>query len=462
MEAERHLRTGVWHGDLPLQLDFPQGWDVRFLWPRTPPPLADQQIREALEHPVGQPPLRELCRGKSRPLILVDDLNRPTPAFRVLPFVLQQFADAGIPSRNVAILMSGGTHGLSPANAIHKKVGPLAAGSCRLVVHDPKRRAVKVGRTSFGTPVLVNPEVAGSDFVIGIGGLYPNSTAGFGGGTKIALGALQLAAISYLHHRHRGAGRGAFAIEGSFRQDLNEVAQTIGLRSTVTLHLNADREVVRVAAGNPLQYYAQEEAFARKAYRAPFPDEADVIISNAFPNDLSFTFVWMKGIAPVRRCPVTASRIVIASCSEGVGSHGVYPVVNPPRFHARRDHLRRLRVMGMEEISGKITKRLSRIVGRGANGASREEAEPKPPEWKHPIWLYRPGNQPEKLPPIMRGIHIRESWPEIVSKVQDEQGHRNALRVLLYTCAPLQYLERFEEERADSSGAGEYEQVESE
>jgi hypothetical protein len=301
-----------------------------------------------------------------------------------------------------------------------------------------------------------------SDFVIGIGGLYPNSTAGFGGGTKIALGALQLAAISYLHHRHRGAGRGAFAIDGSFRRDLNEVARAIGLRSTVTVQLDADREVVRVVAGDPLQYYAQEEAFAREAYRAPFPDEADVVVSNAFPNDLSFTFVWMKGIAPVRRCPVNASRIVIASCSEGVGSHGVYPVVNPPRFHARRDHLRRLRVMGMEEISRKITNRLSRIVGRGANGASREDAEPKPPEWKHPIWLYRPGNQTEKLPPTMRGIRILESWPEIVSHVQKEQGNRDALRVFLYTCAPLQFLERSEESRTDSPGAGEYEQVESE
>jgi nickel-dependent lactate racemase len=462
MDAERHLRTGVWYGDLPLHLDFPRGWDVRFLWPRTPPPLTDQQICEALEHPVGQPPLRELCRGKLRPLILVDDLNRPTRVFRVLPFVLQQFEDAGIPSRNVTILMAGGTHGLSPGNAIHKKVGPLAAESCRLVVHDPRRRAVKVGRTSFGTPVLVNHEVVASDFVMGIGGLYPNSTVGFGGATKIALGALQLAAISYLHHRHRGAGRGAFAIDGSFRQDLNEVARTIGLRSTVTVHLNAGREVVRVAAGDPQQYYPQEETFAREAYRAPFPDEADVVISNAFPNDLSFTFVWMKGIAPVRRCPVNASRIVIGSCSEGMGSHGVYPVVNPPRFHARRDHLRRLRVMGIEEISRKITNRLSRIMGGKTNGASRAEADPKLPNWKNPIWLYRPGSQAEKLPPIMRGIHIRESWPEIVSRVQNEQGDRDALRVFLYTCAPLQFLERFEEESADSSGAGEYEQVESE
>jgi hypothetical protein len=236
----------------------------------------------------------------------------------------------------------------------------------------------------------------------------------------------------------------------------------IGLRGAITMHVNAVREVVRVASGDPLQYYAQEEAFTREVYRAPFPDEADVVISNVFPSDLSFTMVWMKGIAPVRWCPVTASRIVIASCTEGMGSHGIYPVVKPPRFHTRRDHLRRLRVMGIEEISRKITNRLSRIVKGGPNGASRGEAQPEPPEWRNPIWLYRPGNQPEKLPPIMRGVQIRESWPEIVSRVQNEQGHRDGLRVFFYACAPLQYLERFDDKRTDSSSAGDYEHAKSE
>jgi hypothetical protein len=226
--------------------------------------------------------------------------------------------------------------------------------------------------------------------------------------------------------------------------------------------VNADREVVRVAVGDPLQYYAQEEAFARDAYCAPFPDGADVVISNAYPNDLSFTFVWMKGIDPVRRCPLTASRIVIGSCSEGAGSHGVYPVVNPPRFHLHRDRLRRLRAMGAQEISRKIASRFSRILGTKGHNATGEEVQPGPSEWKNPVWLYRPGNQQEKLPPIMRGIHVHESWPEIVSHVQNEQGQRDPLRVFIYPCAPLQFLDRSEEEKMDVPGAGQYEQLESE
>ena len=109
MTSARQLRTGAWYGDQPLSLDFPDKWDVTFLWPRTPPPLTDQQIVDILDRPVGQPPIRQICRGKSRPLVIVDDLNRPTPAARVIPFLLSSFRDAGIPLGDVKILMAPGT-----------------------------------------------------------------------------------------------------------------------------------------------------------------------------------------------------------------------------------------------------------------------------------------------------------------------------------------------------------------
>src|SRR2546426_1936850 len=98
------LRTGVWYGDESFTLRPPPEWSMTVHWPRTPPPLTDAQIDESLRRPVGHPPIAELCRTKSRPLIIVDDLNRPTPAYRVLPLLLSQFQAAGIAARNVRIL----------------------------------------------------------------------------------------------------------------------------------------------------------------------------------------------------------------------------------------------------------------------------------------------------------------------------------------------------------------------
>jgi len=443
MASTPQLRTGVWHGDRPLQLDFPADWEVEIFWPRTPPPLTDEQIHAALERPVESAPIRELCRGKSHPLVIVDDLNRPTPASRVMPHLLRHFADAGIPASRVTILMAGGSHGYSQSDPLRRKVGPLAAESCRLVVHDPACRGVNLGRTSFGSPVLVDRELATSDFVMGIGGIYPNQTAGFGGGTKLALGALELRAISWLHRTHPGVGWGNAAAECDFRKELNEIAERIGLRTMICTQLDAQREIVRLACGDPVRFYAGELAFARRTFGVALPEGADVVITNAYPNDLSFTFVWMKGLTPLKKCPPAASRIVIASCSEGLGSHGVYPVVNPPKFHAQRDALRRLSVMSPSQIAQRLVGRVSRAVHAGANGSPASNHEPKPAQAKHrnPIWMYRPGTHAETLPKTLRGIQIRNLWGEIIEAVRREQGDRHGLRVLVYACAPLQYFE---------------------
>jgi lactate racemase len=432
------LRTAAWYGDRRLELEFPSTWDVTVLWPHTEDPLSDEQIQEALDKPVGLPPIRELCQGKSHPLILVDDLNRPTPAFRVLPFLLRHFQQAGVSFQDIRILMAGGSHGHSPQGAIEKKVGAEAASSCRLLVHHPTLDTVNIGRTSFGTPVLVNREVANSDFVLGIGGIYPNGTAGFGGGSKLALGALDLRSITFLHHRHKSVGWGGDGGESDFRKDLNEIARMIGLNTVLACGIDANRELVRLACGDPILVHPREVAFARRAFCSQPPGAADVVIANAYPNDLSFTFVWMKGLAPLRACAPGASRIAVASCPEGLGSHGVYPVVNVPRFHKHRDLLRRLSVTTPRDMVAKAR----RLIDRKLNPRPQPNPLKGPARGpENPIWLHHTGTEAESFPSTFRSVRIDRSWEFIIQAVEQEQRNKSQLRVLVYPCAPLQFVE---------------------
>ncbi len=129
------LRTAAWYGDHLVTIPLPATWQLTVFTPQPAPALTDSNIAERLEAPTGQGPLRDLARGRARPLIIVDDLNRPTPAARVIPAILKQFNDAGISARDVTILMGPGTHGAPRPDALLKKVGPEAASSCRLVVH---------------------------------------------------------------------------------------------------------------------------------------------------------------------------------------------------------------------------------------------------------------------------------------------------------------------------------------
>jgi lactate racemase len=439
------LQTAAWYGDRPLGLTFPDHWNVTTWWPDTPPALTDDQIVEALERPTGQAPIRELARGAERPTIIVDDLTRPTPAARVLPFVLRQLADAGLPADMVRIVVATGSHAWPSPDGVLKKVGREAA-ACQLLVHDCSRNLIRVGRTSFGTPVLVNRDVLAADLLIGIGGIYPQHSAGFGGGSKLILGVLGKRSIIALHYRHPSMS-GSYDIRNDMRRDLDEIAHMVGLRTSISLHVDAQRQAVRIASGDHQRYYDNEVACALQAYRAPIPADADLVISNAYPIDVSLTFMRSKGIIPLLHARPGASKVLIAACSEGSGHHGLFPFVNRPRFQNQLHLARkaRARPTALPARSARFaSRRLKAALGRrGAATATVEPHRQDGPDGRHPtnpIWLYTPGRPPGSLPAEIPGMRIVHAWTEVLAQVGREQLAEEALEVSIYPCAPLQVL----------------------
>jgi Lactate racemase N-terminal domain len=419
----------------------PDEWKITTLWPRTPSALDDGQVAEALDQPVGQPPIRELARGKSRPLIIVDDLTRPTPASRVIPHVLRHLEAAGIAKRNVTILMGTGAHGPPGPGGMEKKVGPEASSSCRLLVHRHRGNLVPVGRTSFGTPVVVNQEVAASDFVVGIGGVYPQNSTGFGGGSKLALGVLGRRSIVRLHYGHQSV-MGSYDIDNDFRRDLDEIARMIGLNTTIALHVDANRDAVRIVSGDHNLYYREAVAFSRQRYAAPLPTDADVVISNAYPMDLSLTMMHIKGVIPLLHAKPGASRLLVAACPEGVGYHDLFPFIGGPRLRRQRNWARsaiaRPRAVP-RRAAGKLWRRIERARRRRAEASTTSGFQAGPDT--NPIWLYAPGEDTSRIPAKIPGMTLCETWENVVQAIIREQGARTALNVLIYPSAPLHVLD---------------------
>ncbi|MFN2543949.1 MAG: lactate racemase domain-containing protein [Actinomycetota bacterium] len=426
MSSPLRLRTAAWYGDREIELTVPDSWDVQVFRPDTPSPLGDEEIAAALDRPVGQAPIAELARGKARPVILVDDLTRPTPVGRILPHVIRQFELAGVPAARISVVVGTGSHPPPPPGGVERKLG--AASGCRVIVHDCTRDVARIGATSFGTPVVVNRDVLAGDFLVGIGGVYPQHSTGFGGGSKLALGALGKRSIIRLHYGHE-SGAGSVDVENPFRRDLDEIARMIGLGTVISTHVDANREIVRIVAGDPAASYRDEAAFALASYRAPHPDDADVVIANAYPIDTSLTFVRSKGLIPLFRAAPGASRIVIAACSEGVGHHGLFPFVTGSRLQRPRHAWRTVRARP-GAVPGALARRASSRLRRTSDDASG----------RHPVWLYRPEGSDAPLPAEIPGIRQAGAWGAVLERVAREQGPERPLRVAVYPCAPLQVL----------------------
>lgn len=440
MDSKISLTTGAWYGDREIELPIPSDWDVKVLWPVTTPPLTPQELLNTLESPTGTVALTKICQGKLRPLIIVDDLNRPTPTVEIIPYVLKMMGAAGIPIEAVKILMATGTHGLPSTDAILKKTGSSAA-NCQLLIHDCFTNKVKLGVTSYGTPVFVNKAILESDVIIGISGIYPNYTAGFGGGTKLALGVLGIQTICHLHFRHKSAGWGNFIQNLDFRRELDEIARMIGMVFNVSLLIDADRRIIKMYCGDPTLYFPRAVVDYQKMFRTQPSGDADVVISNAYPNDCSLTFARMKGFLPLKHCRPGASRIAIAACSEGLGLHNIWPFVNVPPHHRLKHRFRRLSVLTFKEILAKgfhaARRLLSSLYQNRFDRHAPETGEYKPAS---PVWLYQAGTSEINLPADVPGIRITSDWQKIVVAVQQEQSKRGRIKVLVYPCAFLQLL----------------------
>ncbi len=428
------LRTGVWYNDRSIQLSFPDAWDVVTYWPDTPLPLSDEQIAERINRPIGQPPLRELAKGKKRPVVVVDDLARPTPVARIMPFLLKEFEAAGLRAEDVRILVATGTHGHQDPTAMASKIGQPAYQRCQVIIHSDLRGTKYVGTTSFGTPVHINAELHKADLIIGVGGVYPQHTTGFGGGGKLMLGVLGRKSIRTLHFRHKGVG-GTYNIDNDFRKDVTEIARMVGMNTIYTLHINDRSEVVSLLGGDHYSYYPQAAAFSKERYTAPVPVDADVVIVNAYPSDVSYTFV-RKAMKPIRCAPRDAMKIVIGSMHEGLGHHGLFQQGLSERIREYTELYNRISVMKPRVILQKIIKNL---FVRNQPPVKPNSISPALPP-SHPLWLYRPEGATEPIQDL-EGVRIVQSWESVLKAIQERFPTQSTVKVRIYPCGSLQCLD---------------------
>jgi nickel-dependent lactate racemase len=274
------------------RLAMPEEWLGRIAHPQDSPPHPDPQglIRAALDRPAGCPPLRQLARRGMRSALIVDDYTRQTPASLVLPPLLEELRAAGLPPKDIRIVIAPGSHRrMSPAE-IAEKLGPAVQAGIEVVqasTEDPEQM-VYLGEGQKGIPLWANRWVAEADLRVGVGMITPHLDAGFSGGAKIILpGVCGTATIDAFHTASAFiSGNQLGNLTAPLRSSLETVvAETIPLHFLFNLVLTLRGEIFGCTAGHAVQAHRQGVELARRVYGFPFEKRYPIVVAICAPYD---------------------------------------------------------------------------------------------------------------------------------------------------------------------------------
>jgi nickel-dependent lactate racemase len=333
-----------WYGNELFNLTFPTNWNVENISMNDANPISDETIRSKILNPISSLQLKELVKGKSRPVIVIDDIHRPTESYRIIPILLREMIGAGIETDQIDVLVSLGAHRPMSREDLEKKIGKDMVNTLKVYNHNPYENLKLMGKTSLGAPLYLNRFLVESDIKIIVGSVIPHPYAGFGGGAKLVLPGL--AGIDTIEQNHKPAYEGKSGnigvVEGNARRDeMENAASMVGIDFVVNTVCNSEGKTAGVFAGGLMDSHRAAVKFAQQVYATDVKYNLDVGIFNAFPKDngiiQSFNSlnVWSTRSKNKQVVKPDGTIIICSSCPDGVGYHGLAD--RGMRLHIRRD-----------------------------------------------------------------------------------------------------------------------------
>lgn len=317
-------------GKTGLTLDLPEGFRYRVLEARSATPLADSAsaLENALDAPIGAPPLATLAAGKRSAAISVCDITRPAPNRHVLPPVLARLEAAGVPRENISILIATGLHRPATPAEIREICGEAVAATYRVVNHDARafQQHRFVGTTTAGVPAYIDSRFLDADLHITLGFIEPHLMLGYSGGRKLICPGLAAQETIKVIHSPRFM-REPKAVEGSIEdnplhRELVEISKLARHDFLVDVALARSREIAGVFAGDPIQAHRRGVEFVSKVMLEELPEAVDAVITTSagYPLDLTY-YQCIKGVTAASNIVKKGGKILLlAACSEGAGA----------------------------------------------------------------------------------------------------------------------------------------------
>jgi nickel-dependent lactate racemase len=320
------------YGRTGLNVTVPEHADV--LTPKFIPGLGDSRaaVREALRDPISSAPLAALVKPGNRVVIVHTDITRATPNDLILPVLLDELEQAGIPPKNITLLNGLGTHRAQTGSELRGMLGDRIVEGYRCLQHNCSDEAnlVSLGVTARGHPVRINRDYLEADVRILTGFIEPHFFAGFSGGPKAVLPSLAGMESVFSNHgiemiAHPEATWGV--TEGNpIWEEMREVALRTNPTFLLNVALNIRREITGVFAGELLAAHAKGCIFVKENAMCAVSQPYDIVLTtnSGYPLDQNL-YQSVKGMSAASQIVRDGGSILIAAeCEDGLPDHGQY------------------------------------------------------------------------------------------------------------------------------------------
>jgi nickel-dependent lactate racemase len=285
-------------------------------------------FREAVRHPIGCAPLKELVGDKDRVAVVIPDITRPLPSDRLLPWLFEELAH--VPAENITIVNGTGSHRPNTDEELVAMVGREVASSYRVVNHDAHdpNALVFAGRSPEGRDVYMNREYVEADRRIVLGFIEPHFMAGFSGGYKGVFPAV--ADIDSIMHYHRasviGHARSTWGVleDNPTQSQIRAKGSLLPVDFLVNVTINRNKEITGYYCGEVLAAHERGCEANKASVMVACEREYPVVVATngGYPLDQNL-YQAVKGMSAAYQIVSDGGLIVSASrCNDGFPDHG--------------------------------------------------------------------------------------------------------------------------------------------
>ncbi|MBD3307254.1 nickel-dependent lactate racemase [candidate division KSB3 bacterium] len=322
------------YGKDGLAVTLPDTGNMTVVEPKYVEGLEDQAgaVRQALQQPIGLPPLRDLVKSTDTVGIIFYDITRPTPDHIMIPALVEELQAAGVAAEQITLFNATGTHRLNTEAELRQKLGDAVVDTFRIIQNDATDRAshVHVGTSASGNEIWIHKEFVESDIRILTGFIEPHFFAGFSGGGKAVMPGLALLDTVMRNHGARNIDHPnstwGITYGNPLWEEIHEAALMVKPTFLLNVALNRKKQITGVFAGDMDQAHEKGCAFVKETAMVAAEEPFDIVITSnsGYPLDLNL-YQSVKGMSAAAQIIKEGGSILIAAeCWDGIPDHGPY------------------------------------------------------------------------------------------------------------------------------------------